>query len=820
MSGSQVRAGREISEGSPSPSEILQQCFGIAAEHHNAGQLTEAEQIYRQILNVNPLHADALHGLGVIAHQVGRDDFAAELIGKALAQRIEPVFHNNLALVLLALGKPNEALSAILKALQIRPAYPQAYNALGNVQESLGNREDAIASFEKALELRPDYADAHANLGKALQEKGDFDAAARAYEKALAIKPDCAEAHNNLGNLLRVRSDYDAALVSLDKALACRPNYADAYNNKGIVLLMQQKLDAAVACFRCALALKPDFPAALASYGSALVAQGKLDDSVVYFKRAIALDPRCIPAYNNLGTTLLQLNMTDEAIAAFEQAIALSEGSGQAEAHYNLGTSLLERHILDRAITSLGKALVADPKHAGARNNLGVALQDKGQVEDAVAAYAEVMAVSPDYAGAYSNKLMAMHYIEKYSNEDVLQVALAFGKAFDRPDARPFTGRDLSPERKLRIGYVSGDFNVHPVAFFLARCLEAHDREKFEIFAYSNWPHEDELTAELREHIDHWRVVVGISDGDAAEMIRKDEIDILVDLSGHTNKTRVNLFGLKAAPIQAAWLGYFGTTGLKSMDYLILDPVSAPAGADKWYTESLVRLPYGRFCYKAPPANLTPSEPPCLEQGFVTFGCFNNVAKLGPGVIRLWAEVLQAVPNSRLLLKWRSLGEDSVKKRLLDAFAREGAPAERIELRGASSYFDMLKEYNDIDIALDPFPFGGATTSCEALWMGVPVLTLPSDRLASRQTLGFLHGMGFEQLAAGSPQDFVARAVSLASDTRRQRELRAALRPAMENAPFFDGPKFTATLEAAYRRMWRRHVQGEKPEPFDIAGHA
>ncbi len=816
MSGSQIQAQRNQSEDHPSPAEIVQQCFAFAAERHQAGQIDEAERVYRQILLVAPLHADALHGLGVIAHQVGRDDLAADWIGQALAQRQDPTFHNNIGLVLLALGRPHEALAAIFRALERRPAYPEAFNALGNAQEQLGNRDEAIVSYEKALKLRPAYAEAQVNLGKARQEKGDFELANACYERALEINPDCAEAHNNRGNLLRIKGALDEALLSLDRALVCKPNYAEAYNNKGVVLLMQQEVEAAVVAFRCALAIKPEFPAALASYGSALVAQGKLDESVGYFKRAIALDPKCVQAYNNLGATLLQLNTMDEAIAAFERAIELSAEAAKADAHYNLGTTLLQRHQLDRAMVSLGKALEADPAHAGARNNFGVALQDKGQVEEAVAAYGQVMAVTPEYAGAYSNKLMAMHYIESYTNDDVLQVALAFGKAFDRPDPKPFAGRDLSPERRLRIGYVSGDFNVHPVAFFLARTLEAHDRENFDVFCYSNWPHEDELTAQLRANGDQWRVIVGASDEDAGQKIRDDAIDILVDLSGHTNKTRVNLFGLKPAPVQAAWLGYFGTTGLKSMDYLVLDPVSAPPGADKWYTESLVRLPYGRFCYKTPPVTLTPSEPPCIAKGFVTFGCFNNVAKLSPGVIHLWAQILRAAPQSRLVLKWRSLSESSVQKRLLDAFAAAGAEVERIELRGASPYIDMLKEYDDIDIALDPFPFGGATTSCEALWMGVPVITLPGDRLASRQTLGFLHPMGFAELAATAPEDYIERALALASDQERLADLRRRLRPAMEGAPFCDGPKFTATLEAAYRRMWRRYVAGEKPEPFDI----
>lgn len=799
-----------------SPQEIVRQSLGLAAKAHQDGKLDEAESLYRAILAYQPTNADALHGLGVIAHQAGRDDLAAQLIAAAVAQRDEPTFHNNLALVLLALDKPLEGLESVRRALALRPAYPEAFVALGNIQQKLARRDEAKQAYERALALRPAYADAQANLAKLLLETGAFDAAREACRAALALNPACAEAHNTLGNVLRAKADYQDAAESFDRAIQCRRDYAEAYNNKAVALLMLQKTDEAATAVRCALALRPGFAVAWATYGSALFALGKFDEAVACFEKSIASDPSCLEAYNNLGAALLQLDRADEAISAFEKAIALSEEAGRAESHYNLGTTLIERNRLDGAIACFGKALAADPNHASARNNLGVALQNQGLPEEAVRAYGAVIEVDPHYAGAYSNKLMAMHYIEAYSNDDVLEVARAFGRAFDRPEQRPFSGRDLSPERKLRIGYVSGDFNSHPVAFFFARSLRAHDRAQFEIFCYSNWAAEDFMTEELRGLADHWRVIVGMGDAEAAQLIREDEIDILVDLAGHTNKTRIVLFGLKPAPVQVEWIGYFGTTGLRSMDYLVLDPISAPEGADSWYCEQLVRLSYGRFCYQPPALGVALADPPCLEKKFVTFGCFNNVAKLSSGAIKLWAEILRAAPNARLILKWKSLSEASVQRRLLDSFAREGIEESRIELRGQSSYQQMLQEYNDIDVALDPFPFGGATTSCEALWMGVPVVTLPGDRLASRQTLGFLAEMGFADLSAATPEDYVARAIALATDPRRLCEMRRALRPAMESAAFCDGPRFTRTIEQAYRIMWRRYAAGEPSAPIDI----
>ncbi|MCI4678831.1 tetratricopeptide repeat protein [Rhodoblastus acidophilus] len=799
------------------PQEIIRQSIALAARSHQAGQLRQAEQLYRAILAVDPLHADALHGMGVLAHQAVRSDLAEQFLRAALNQRAEPTFHNNLGLVLLALDRPHEALAAVYRALELRGVYPEAFNALGNVQQKLGRRDEAAASYGKAVALRPDYADAHANLGKVLLEMGEFAAAEESARKASALAPASAEAWNILGNVLRARGEYDEAISCFDLALAARPHYAEAFNNRGVALLMLGKVDDAVVAARCALATNDKLSVAWATYGSALFAQGRFDEAVQNFERAVALDPNCLEAYNNLGTTLLQLDRADDAIAAFEKAIALSEEGSRAEGHYNLGTTLIDGNNLDRAIYCLGKAVEQDPEHAAAHNNLGVALQNKGLPDEAIESYGRGIEVDPQYAGAYCNKLMAMHYVESFGNDELLETARQFGRMFNRPDPRPFPDCDLAPDRRLRIGYVSGDFNNHPVGFFFARALAAHDRAGFETFCYSNWAAEDEMTAELRGLAGHWRDIHKQSDGEAFERISEDKIDILVDLSGHTNKTRLLLFGLKPAPIQASWIGYFGTTGLPAMDYLILDQISAPPGSDRWYTESVVRLPYGRFCYKPPAFDIALAEPPCLRKGVVTFGCFNNVAKLSAGAIRLWAEILRAAPDSRLLLKWKSLSEASVRERLLDSFAGHGVARDRIGFRGQSSYALMLREYNDIDIALDPFPFGGATTSCEALWMGVPVITLPGDRLASRQTLGFLHHMGHEELAADSPRDYVARAVALAKDPVRLKELRAGLRSAMESAPFCDGPKFTASLEAAYRQMWRRHVAGERPAAFDIA---
>jgi predicted O-linked N-acetylglucosamine transferase (SPINDLY family) len=299
-------------------------------------------------------------------------------------------------------------------------------------------------------------------------------------------------------------------------------------------------------------------------------------------------------------------------------------------------------------------------------------------------------------------------------------------------------------------------------------------------------------------------------------MIRADGIDILVDLSGHTAMNRLPLFALRPAPVQASWLGYFGATGLAAIDYLVMDSFSVPEGEERAYPEAVVRLPRGRFCYAPPDFAPAPVEPPSLTNGFATFGSFNHVAKIGPGVVRLWAETMNASPSSRLVLKWKSLGEQSVRSRLIAAFAEHGVAADRLDLRGFSPHCAMLEQYGEIEVALDPFPFGGGLTSCEALWMGVPVVTLPGDRPASRQTLGFLDAVGLNSCVASSLEDYVARATALATDGERRRALRHALRGRMAASSLCDSPRFARGLEAAYAKMWRRWVDGAPRESFDV----
>lgn len=806
----------DVADTSLSPDDIVRQSFELAKAAHDQGRLEEAEALYRAILSCRPDHADALHGMGVLAFSADRPDVAEAFIGAAVKLRPHPTFFNNLGLVRLALKRPHDALASIYRALELRATYPEAYEALGNVQIALGQRREAVASYERAIEMKPRRATAHANLAKALVDIGDIDGAQAACRLAIEINPDLAEAHNTLGNILRIRRDVDAARDHFNRALTLRPAFAEAYNNLAVLLLGENEFEEAMKNARCALVCDEGMAAAWATAGAILLNQDRYPEAVEYFEKSLKLDARYIPAYNNLGCALLKLDNIEKAVEAFEKAIELSEEGLRAAGYYHLGTELINRERPEAGLEKLERALRAKGDFGAAQINKGFALQRLGHTEEACHAYGRAIELAPELAAGHSNKLMAMQYLDDYSNEDCLAAARAFGRAFARETDSSFPGRDRSPERRLRIGYVSGDFSAHPVGFFTYGALTRHDHERFEIYYYSNCQKHDTVTGGFKATADHWRDITKLSDAEVVKTIQADDIDILIDLSGHTDKTRVHVFGTRMAPVQVHWIGFTGTIGLPTIDYIILDPISAPEGSDRFYQEAIVRLPHGRFCYTAIAPNEPLRDPPCLRNGYVTFGCFNNITKVGPNVIALWARIMKQTPHSRLILKSKTLVHSGVRDPIIAAFEAAGISADRIETREASSYLAMLREHNDVDIALDPFPFGGATITSECLFMGLPVITLPGDRLASRQTLAFLRPMGHEEFVADSMDDYVAKAVALAKDPERLRRLRPEIRRALLDAPFSDGPRFVRDLELALRMMWRRFAEGEPPAPFDI----
>lgn len=452
------------------------------------------------------------------------------------------------------------------------------------------------------------------------------------------------------------------------------------------------------------------------------------------------------------------------------------------------------------------RAQATAPKELSHQINLAAVLRDMGQHHQAGFIYDQLLQQLPDHAVVQRNALISLEYDPDVSDAVRLARAKAWGQwaiarvggIHSRPTFRPLEGR------ALRVGYVSADLCQHTVGLFLKDVLKAHDKKRVQLFAYSAGSVKDWLTSEIATGCT-MRDVSALDDEALVQSIRADAIDVLVDLSGHTSGSRLTAFAHRPAPVLVSWLGYFATTGLPVMDAVLLDEWHAPPGTESQFVEPIIRLPAGRFCYTPVPwAPDEVSAPPCLQRGFITFGCFNNTAKYNKGLLDLWAKVLIAVPGSRLVLKWRSFNDEDFCQHVSGEFAKRGVAPERIELRGPSFHADMLKEYADIDIALDPFPFTGGLTSCEALWMGVPVVTWPQSRVVSRQTHALLHQIGLSELSVNSADDYVCIAAKLAADPATLAQMRATLRDLMRASQLMDTTAFARQIEDALIGLYRK----------------
>ena len=824
----------------------ISQALTIAIQHHQAGRLQEAEQIYRQILQAEPEHADAWHLLGVIAHQVGQHEIAADYIGRAIALNgTEAVFYNSLGAALRALRKVPDAVACYRRALQLKPEFAEAHYNLGNALRDQGSLDDAVACYRRALELKPDHAAAHSNLGVALNDQGKLDDAVACCRRALELNPDFAAAHSNLGNALKDQGKLDEAVACYRRALGLDPNLAEAQNNLGNALKEQGNLDDAVACCRRALELKPDFAAAHNNLGNALSDQGKPEDAAASYRRALELKPDFAEAQNNLGNVLKNQRKLEEAVACYHRTLELKPD--YADAHNNLGNALADQGKLDEAVASYRRALELKPDYAQAHSNLGVALGDLGKLDEAVASYQQALQRKPDLAETYSNLGVALKdqgkldealacyrralelkpdyayahsnlvYSQVFSPDYDAQALFEETRRWNRRHAEPLAklvephGNDRSLDRRLRIGYVSPDFRNHAESFFTIPLLSAHHHQQFDIFCYADVVRPDGITARFRGYADAWRNISGLSDEQVAQWVRQDRIDILVDLTMHMAHNRLLVFARKPAPVQVCWLAYQGTTGLPAIDYRLTDPHIDPPGLfDGCYAEESVRLPDAFWCYDPaasdPPANELAIGPlPALDKGRITFGCLNNFCKVNGPVLRLWARVLQAVDRSRLLLL---AAEGSHRRHTLDLLEQEGVEPDRVTFVGRLPRPQYMELYHGIDIGLDTFPYTGQTTSLDAFWQGVPVVTMVGQTAAARAGLSLLTNLGTPQWVAQTPDQFVSIAVELASDLPRLGELRATLRDRLQRSPLMDAPRFARNVEAAYRMMWKRWCAG------------
>jgi predicted O-linked N-acetylglucosamine transferase (SPINDLY family) len=767
------------------------------------GQYAAAQLLYEEMCRANPKDDEAWFTLGAIHHQLGEPGKAMECYTRTISLKpnhADALYY--LGTLLQNADKLDEAISCYQRALSIKPDYPGAHCNLGTALESQKRFDEAVGCYRQALHHAPNNPELHYNLGNALKSLVRLEDAVGHYRTALRLKPDFAQAHANLGGVLDERGHTQEARAHLNEALRLNPDYPEALNNLGYLLQGQHLLAEAIALFKRAISLRPGYAEAYNNLGLAYADEGEVDQALACYQHALLLKSDMAEVYNNLAGIFKDKGDHDQALAIYEHALQINPNNPLA--HYNLGNVLMDLGQLEQSVARYREAMAQDPNLTPAHNNMGNVLKQQGRLDQGISSYDKVLQLGSD-PGTHSNMLLTLNYHATMTSEVIFAEHVRWGEVHTPALTHAPYSNPADPERKLRVGYVSPDFRSHSVAFFFEAVLAHHDPASVETYCYASVVRPDAMTERLKQRSHHWRNIRGKNDDDVAALIRADAIDILVDLAGHTGDNRLPVFARKPAPVQVSYLGYPNTTGLKTMDYRLTDLEADPIGQEAFHTEKLVRLPHGFLCYTPPPDATEVAALPALAAGHVTFGSFNNLAKMTPEVIGLWARILKAVPGSRLMIKNKSMKDGPTRERYLALFRDAGIGEERLDLVAwIPEAAGHLGAYTRVDIALDTFPYNGTTTTCEALWMGVPVITLAGDRHSARVGVSLLSQVGLTELIAQTPEKYVKLAVELAGDTEHLVKLRVEMRERMKNSPLCDAKSFTRDLEAAYREMWGR----------------
>ncbi|CAM2164054.1 protein O-GlcNAc transferase [Burkholderia latens] len=819
----------------------IQRALQQALEHHQAGRLAQAKTLYDAILHAQPGQPDAMHFLGLLACQLKQYDAGLALMERSLAARPDASYFNNLGNMLRECGRLDDAIAHYRHAVALRPDYPEAHNNLGNALRDAREPAAAMQSCSRAIELRPGYAEAYNNLGNVLQDLGELDAAAASYGKAIAFHPAYAEAHSNLGNVLRLQERYSDAIAHYRRAIALNselrvahrglaaalratgdfdgalkharaglePDDAQGHCALGRSLRNMNDFDGASRMFERACEIDPGYADAWCRLGELRCQQGEYEESVRLCRRAIELDPELSDAYNFLGLGYHNLDRMAAAELSHRHAIDLKPDD--ADAHHNLAAVLFRLDRLDEAMEEyeIAKALGIDPMKV--QLTLGDIRWAKRDFAGAVSAFREAAAREPHRA--YARLLFNMSSSPAFVPQDWVAEARCYGEHLAQ-GVRPFEhDRDArarqARKRPLRVGFVSGDLRQHPVGVFLESVLAYLDRSRIEPHAYVTFLVEDDVTARLKPRFASWQKLTGKSREQAAQMIRDDGIDILVDLAGHTNWSGLPVFAHRPAPVQASWLGFFATTGCREIDYFIGDAHTLPADEADHFLEQPWRLPDSYLCFTPPAYDVAVGPLPLAANGHVTFGCFGKLTKVSDDVVALWSRLLHALPDACLMLKAHELSGGDLSQMTVERFARHGIDEQRLILEGGSPRAEYFDAYNRIDIALSPFPYPGGTTTAEALWMGVPVIGMKGGRFVTHICESLLHAAGMGDCIAADEDAYVAKAIALARNRDALAAMRATLRERTLASPLCDAARFARNLEDAFHGMWAHYVVGE-----------
>jgi predicted O-linked N-acetylglucosamine transferase (SPINDLY family) len=593
------------------------------------------------------------------------------------------------------------------------------------------------------------------------------------------------------------------------QVLSLDPGHVQAHNNIANILVLLGRNDEAEHHYRLTLGLIPESVVTHNNFANLLIKLGRVEEAVQGYRRALALDGGLAEVHANLAIALQKLDQLSEAERSYREALSLAPD--RAVLHNDLGAVVTGLRRLDEAESCYRRALALSPDFSVAHDNLALLLGFTGRLEEAIGHYREALTLRPDFVQAYSHLLSSLSYVPRWQPAQIYAEHLAFGKRISEATDPEPESVNRDPDRKLRIGYVSGDFRDHAVACFMEPVLSQHDHDAFTIYCYYNYPRSDEVTHRLRSAADSWCDVHALGDEALAHRIREDSIDILVDLSGHSAGNRLLVFARKPAPVQVSYLGYPGTTGLSAMDYRLTDAIVDPEGeGDRWSVERLVRLPGAMWCYRPHDSIAKIAPRPTLPGNpATTFGSFNNCPKVNPQVLALWALLLGRLPGSRLILT--NIPAGRTQESILRILGERGIAGTRLEVHDRLPREQFNSLFSRTDIALDTFPYAGTTTTCDVLWMGIPTVTLAGETVAARSGASLLGAVGLQELVARTTEQYLHIATALATDHNRLRNLRTGLRARMATSPLMDEARFTRNLEHAYRSMW--HTSCERGFP-------
>ena len=753
----------------------LQQALGL----HQQGRLAEAEALYQKILQLQPQHFDALHLLGVLRYQVGQHPSAIDLI---------------------------------TRAIKISPGQAAPYSNLGLAQQKTGLLEESLKSFDSAIALKPDYAEAHNNRGNVLRDLKLYEQSLASYESAIGFKPDYADAYNNHGNILRDLERHAESVVSYERAIALNPSYAEAfYNHANTLRHLKQNLHA-LASYERALLFKPDYAEALNNRGNTLRDLKRLEDALASYNQALKLKPDYTEALNNRGSLLVDLGYFPEALASFERALQLRPD--YTEALKNLGTLLRDIKQHAQAVDSFKQLLNINPDYPYALGNMFYC-QLHGCDWSQYAANAQQI-ISKVNAGKLTDIPFSFLAVSG-SAAAQLKCAQIFADDVYPASPQPLWQGERYRHHKIKVAYLSADFQAHATAYLMAGLFETHDKTRFETYALSFGPDkQDEMRARLSGAFDQFIDVRRHTDLEVAELMRRMEIDIAIDLKGYTGESRCGIFAHRAAPIQVNYLGYPGSMGTSYIDYIIADRHVIPESQQNHYSEQVVYLPdsYQVNDSKRVIADKTPSRaelglPP---SGFV-FCCFNYNYKITPDVFDIWMRLLGKVEGSVLWL----LQDNELSSRNLRREAElRGVATERLVFAARASLGEHLARQRLADLFLDTLPYNAHTTASDALWAGLPVMTRMGESFAARVAGSLLHTIGLPELVTHSAEDYEALALELATSPEKLATIKAKLLRHRDTYPLFDTERFCRHIESAYSSMWQRYQDGLPPQGFSV----